>query len=284
MLTLVTRFFEVGPGHPAGWRVYNERALQTDGTIGGSMALRSAAVPFACAVVLLLGSTAATASATRSPALVTSASASMALTDEGFAPPDAPVWHVSWGPATDETGSPLSRARLADSGLRGEFDVNLEAAAQARPRPMAVEYSRAYEIRRTIHKWASVATIPLFAAEFAVGQSLYNNTSSSDSKRGLHSALAGGIAGLFAVNSVTGVWNLWEGRKDLNGRTRRLVHGILMLAADAGFVATGATAPDGEHGRSGVLDTSGRSRHRAIALTSMGTALASYLMMLFWRD
>ena len=53
-------------------------------------------------------------------------------------------------------------------------------------------------------------------------------------------------AALFAVNTVTGVWNLSEGRKDPNHRTKRMVHGILMAVADAGFVATGVMTPDSE--------------------------------------
>lgn len=190
------------------------------------------------------------------------------------------VWRVSWLPGAPPRPAPHHGAIVLSPAA---FD---ETAVQARPRPVAFEYSRGYELRRRIHTWASVATLPLFAAEFAVGQSLYNGTSSSDGKRSAHAALAGGIAGLFAANSVTGVWNLWEGRKDPNGRTKRIVHGLLMLAADAGFVATGATAPEGEEGehRYRPVDSNGRARHRTIALTSMGTALGSYLMMLLWRD
>jgi|WetSurMetagenome_2_1015567.scaffolds.fasta_scaffold48430_2 hypothetical protein len=233
--------------------------------------------------LLAVGPAGAAAADSSESAASWSVSPVVRLNDDGFAPAEAPVWRVSWQvPVNDAVERPLRLRSAFDDPAFAATDST--GAAQSRPRPVAVEYSHAYEVRRTIHKWASIATVPLFAAEFAVGQSLYNNTSGSDSKRGLHSALAGSIAGLFAVNSVTGVWNLWEGRKDPNGRTRRVLHGILMLAADAGFVATGATAPDGEHGRNGTIDTSGRSRHRAIALTSMGTALASYLMMLLWRD
>ena len=46
-------------------------------------------------------------------------------------------------------------------------------------------------------------------------------------------SLAAGVAVLFGVNTVTGVWNLWEGSRNPSGRTKRLVHGILMLCADA---------------------------------------------------
>jgi hypothetical protein len=74
------------------------------------------------------------------------------------------------------------------------------------------------------------------------------------------------------------VWNLWEARHDPNGRRRRLIHGIAMLGADAGFVATGLTAP-GHEGEGG----GDRSLHRSLAITSMGVAAGSYVYMLLTR-
>ena len=89
-----------------------------------------------------------------------------------------------------------------------------------------------------------------------------------------HGPLAAGVAGLFAVNTVTGGWNLWEGRRDPEGRTRRTVHGALMLLADAGFAATGMLAEDAE-------ESSGRrDLHRTVALSSMAVSLLSYAVML----
>ncbi len=146
-------------------------------------------------------------------------------------------------------------------------------------RNRAVRYSDLYYTRLTIHKYASYLTVPLFAAEYVVGQSLYNS-GGDGGNRGLHSGLAAGIAGLFAVNTVTGVWNLIESRHEKAGRTRRWVHGLLMLTADAGFVVTGATAPDDDEGGGGA----GRSTHRAVAISSMGVALISYGMMWLWKD
>lgn len=75
------------------------------------------------------------------------------------------------------------------------------------------------------------------------------------------------------------MWNLWEGRNDPNNRTRRVVHSILMLGADAGFLATASLAPDDDEG--GV--TGDRSAHRNMAITSMGIAAASYVYMLVTR-
>ncbi|HZJ33725.1 MAG TPA: hypothetical protein VFD21_19270 [Vicinamibacterales bacterium] len=148
----------------------------------------------------------------------------------------------------------------------------------ASPRPtVAAEYSDAYVKRRKIHLYASFATAPLFVAQYIVGQKLYDD-GGSDGQRGAHSALGVGIGALFGVNTVTGVWNLWEARHDPNGRRRRLIHGLSMLGADAGFVATGLLAPGDEGG-----DQGSRSAHRTVALTSMGVAAGSYVYMLLTR-
>lgn len=156
------------------------------------------------------------------------------------------------------------------------------APAQTPPtRPKAIAYSDAYVLRRKIHKYASIATLPLFVGEFAIGQKLYNGNR-SESWRSAHSGLATGVAVLFGVNSVTGVWNLWEGRKNPTGRSKRMIHGILMLGADAGFVATAALAPHEREG--GQVQSTGRgSTHRTVALSSMGVAVFSYVYMLIAR-
>ena len=152
-----------------------------------------------------------------------------------------------------------------------------EPAAADQARTQAFQYSEAYNTRRKIHMMASYATIPLFVGQYIAGQKLYNGEG-GDTAKSVHGVLAGSVAALFAINSVTGVWNMWEARGDPNGKTRRLVHGTLMLAADAGFVATGMLAPD-EHGGDG----SSQSTHRTVALTSMGVAAASYVYMLVTR-
>jgi len=150
------------------------------------------------------------------------------------------------------------------------------------PPPAVIEYSDAYRTRAKIHKIASFATLPLFAAEGVVGQKLYNariNQEDTSTLKSTHLALAGGIGGLFGVNTVTGLWNLIESRHDPNHRTIKVVHGVLMLGADAGFLATAATGPGREGGFTN--ETGGPSTHRAIAFTSIGAATAGYLIMLF---
>ena len=158
------------------------------------------------------------------------------------------------------------------------------APATPAPRPKAFEYSDGYRTRLKVHKYASYAMLPLFVAQYAVGQKLYDGTG-SDTTRTVHGVLAASTAALFAVNTVTGVWNMAESRKDPNHRTKRTIHGVLMLVADAGFVATGVMTPhherefeDGSFGSSS--NGTSASTHRSIALASMGVATAAYLMML----
>lgn len=153
-----------------------------------------------------------------------------------------------------------------------------EPAADLEQRPMAFTYSEAYNTRRKIHMLASYLTVPLFVTQYVVGQKLYDGTGGSDSKS-LHGAMTAGIAALFAINTVTGGWNLWEGRKDPNGGSRRWIHSLLMFGAEAGFVATGALAPDDDEGGG----SSNRSTHRNVATGSMGLAAASYVYMLVTR-
>lgn len=142
-------------------------------------------------------------------------------------------------------------------------------------RPRSFEYSDAYGTRLTIHKIASYAMIPLFAAQYAAGDQLMRKGRDAPQwARSSHGALATGVAALFTVNTITGGWNLVEARHDPEGRTRRTVHGLLMLVADAGFTATGLLANRAEN------DAGARNLHRTLALGSMGTALLSYAIML----
>ena len=155
------------------------------------------------------------------------------------------------------------------------------ASQQPAVHPAAIDYGHGYEVRAKIHKYASYTTLPLFGAQIIVGQKLRNELDRGEDTHGslktAHTALATGIVGLFAVNSVTGVWNLVESRKDPSNSKLRLAHSIMMLGADAGFVATSAITPGHENvGASGE----GHGPHRTIALTSIGVATASYLMML----
>lgn len=162
------------------------------------------------------------------------------------------------------------------------FDVlNQSVTQEVQPgtaRQKAFVYSDAYRTRLKIHRYASFATLPLFAAQAIVGQSLATNP--TDAKRTTHMILASSIGGLFAVNGVTGVWNLIEARHDPNRHTLRTVHGVLMLAASGLFFATAVTAPGSEFqsGEDGSLGV-----HRGLAISSIGIATTAYLIMLFGK-
>ena len=172
-----------------------------------------------------------------------------------------------------------SMARAQDGASSQQPDDQAAQSTQS-ARPKAIEYSDGYEMRAKIHRYASWATLPLFATEFALGQSIYTDPNARTSgKKNAHIAVGTGITGLFAVNSVTGIWNLWESRHDPAHHKLKLVHGILMLGADAGFVTTFASGP-GSHLSDANLDSQ-KQKHRAIALTSIGVATGSYLLMLF---
>ena len=188
------------------------------------------------------------------------------------AQPKHDPWHVDWLSNGDDAAPVISPGRLIVSPIVFEQATQPTHAA-------AIQHSDAYLLRAKIHRYASFATLPLFATELALGASIYNGAGEGDWKKGLHGAVGGTIVGLFAVNSVTGVWNLVEGRSD-PGRGKRLLHGLLMLAADAGFAATAMTAPS-EHERGGGSFTSDRALHRNLAIASIGAGTTGYLLMLF---
>jgi hypothetical protein len=209
-------------------------------------------------------------------------------TSASAAPSDP--WAVDWLAPNSESGLRASLPAVptfSSAGLfpaveparpsversRALFLDSPQEAAQTRPR--AIEYSHGYEVRRKVHVYASLAMIPLFVTQGILGAKLYNEP--TDGVRSAHKAVAWTIAGLFGVNTVTGLWNLKEGWKNPEHRKIRLTHGLLMLGADAGFLATALTAPNRE-GTSGD-----RSTHRAVAITAIAAATTGYLVMIFGR-
>ncbi len=148
-------------------------------------------------------------------------------------------------------------------------------------RPHAVEYSEGYGNRLAIHRIASYTELPLFAAEYVLGQKLLNDergtgTAPSGLKTA-HKVVAGGLGVLFAVNTVTGVWNFIEARHDPNDRTRRTIHALSMLVADGGFLWTASLA------HAARRTDAGANRHRNAAIASISVATASTLMMWLWK-
>jgi hypothetical protein len=193
----------------------------------------------------------------------------LAAADTGAAPPPA-------GPAAPADAFAQARWAPGLAAPEPAASPSLPAPADTTPaRPRAFEYSDAYGTRLAIHRVASYAMIPLFAAQYVTGDQLMRKGAAAPQwARSAHGPLAAGVATLFAVNTITGGWNLVEARHDPEGRTRRTLHGVLMLAADAGFTATGLLANRAEN------DQGARDLHRAVALGSIGTSLLSYAIML----
>lgn len=174
------------------------------------------------------------------------------------------------GPSTTGADS-VPSCRVGSS-----VDCRLEVDTMPRRRPRAVEVSDAYEVRLRIHRYASYAMIPLFVVQTVAGNQLYQTGGGDPSwAKSMHDIGAGGLAALFTINTVTGVWNLWESRDVSEGRTARLLHSALMLASDAGFTYAGVKlGPDARN------SAARRDEHRRVAYISMGGALAGYAVML----
>lgn len=154
----------------------------------------------------------------------------------------------------------------------------LLAADTVRRRPRAVEISDAYAMRLRIHRYASYTMIPLFAIQSVAGNQLYQADKSGAEKpawaKGTHVAGAVGLATLFTVNTVTGVWNLWESRGNETGRTKRWIHSILLLASDAAFTYSGISAGNTKESQQT------RDNHKNVSYAGMASALVGYAVML----
>ena len=174
----------------------------------------------------------------------------------------------------DTTPMPDSVSRI--SQRRPDIPVSIESDT-IRRRARAVEYSDAYAIRLTIHRIGSYTMLPLFGAEYALGQNLLNDSRPPSWIRSTHAGTALGLGALFRVNTVTGVWNLWDARHDPAGRTRRIIHVSLMLASDAGFATTGVLGGSAHSVNDNRL-------HRNFAIGSMALAAAGTAMMWLWKD
>jgi len=180
---------------------------------------------------------------------------------------------------------PLAPCPLLDPGNQLRPDTAVLGVAHddtVHRRVKAVEVSDAYELRLRVHRYASYATIPLFVAQSIAGNQLMQADKSGAAKpgwaKGVHGAGAAGLGVLFTVNTVTGAWNLWDSRHNDVGRTKRIVHSVLLLAADGGFALAGASGGDDT-----AQSQSSRNNHRDIAYVSMGTALVGYAVMLVGR-
>ena len=109
----------------------------------------------------------------------------------------------------------------------------------------------------------------------------YHVFATTDGHKALHRGLAWGIGGLFLANTVTGVPNLLQERRDPHKSDRTLIHGVLMLVADAGFLATALTRPNSRSAEGLQIYTPKKNQHLTIAYASISVASLGYLLMLF---
>ena len=184
------------------------------------------------------------------------------------------------GPADTTRVVPDSAPATIPSRLELPVSLQLEADTTPRRRRKSIEVSEWYERRLRIHRYGAYATIPLFVFQAAAGNELYQKGSGADGwARNGHRIGATGLATVFGVNTVTGLWNLWDSRAVPQGRTRRTIHTLLMLASDAGFAYAGIKlSEDAEE------SLNARRKHRNTAYASMGVAVTGAGMMLLWRD
>ncbi len=144
-----------------------------------------------------------------------------------------------------------------------------------RVRVRAIQVSDWYARRLLIHRIGAAAIVPLFALQSIAGAKLYAHPIDSPWwVLPTHRATAAAIGTVFLVNTVTGVWNLWDSRDVADHRTLRTVHAISMLTADAGFTYAGAFLS-----RPARNDLNKRALHREIAISSMSLSLVSAAAM-----
>jgi hypothetical protein len=148
-----------------------------------------------------------------------------------------------------------------------------------RRRAHAVEVSEWYGRRLTIHRTLSYAMLPVFASQYIAGTKLYNAQKAGASPapswaRPVHKAGAYTVAGIFGVNTVTGVWNLWDSRHTPEHRWLRYTHSVIMLGSDAAFAYTGIKLS-----QDAKQSFEKRDQHRKVALWAIGFSTASGVAM-----
>jgi hypothetical protein len=182
------------------------------------------------------------------------------------APPTATVERAAVFAAALDTVNPL-HARLT-------FPTDTPRA-----RPRVIEVSDWYSRRLTIHRYTAYGTIPVFTAQWIAGTKLYNEGRAAPTwAKTVHRAGATALAGMFTVNTVTGLWNWWDSRMLAQGRVLRTVHVFSMLTADAAFTYAGAKLSN-----EAETDASKRRLHRTVALSAMGLTAISGTAMKLWN-
>ena len=181
---------------------------------------------------------------------------------------------------------PADTGELAPSdSVAGPVRSVLVAAVRAADdtiprRRRSIEVSDWYERRFRLHRYGAYAVYPLFALQAVAGTQLYDDPRNGPAwaKDGMRYG-ATALAAVFASNSVTGLWNLWDSRSVPQGRTRRTVHALLMLTSDFGFSYAGSKLADEAEN-----SVDRRRDHRTWAYGSMATSLAAIGIMKLWPE
>jgi hypothetical protein len=167
-----------------------------------------------------------------------------------------------------DTLSKVSSRSGPDSGAAG---LRIQGDTIRPKRRRAVEVSEWYSRRLTIHRYTAYATIPVFALQYAAGNELYTKGASAPTwAKTMHRVGATSLAGMFTINTVTGVWNWWDSRSAPQGRVLRTLHALTMLGTDAAFTYAGAKLSNEAEN-----STDKRKLHREVALISIGVSVAS---------
>ncbi len=184
--------------------------------------------------------------------------------------PARPSWVI------DTTVTVGVQTGLADTSI-----LKLERIPTDTPhaRVRAVEISDWYERRLTIHRYVAYGTIPVFAAQWLAGQQLLDKSRDAPTwAKTTHRVGATMLAGMFTVNTVTGLWNWWDSRAVPQNRVLRTVHAFSMIACDAAFSYTGAKLSN-----EAETSNSARQLHHQVALISMGVTVVSGAAMKIWN-
>lgn len=195
----------------------------------------------------------------------------------GTALPAGPDTALFRAPVVDTlfkvSSRPVSRGALDVATLGADDDTI------PRRRRKSVNVSEWYSRRLTVHRYIAYSTLPVFALQYAAGTQLYDKGAGAPTwAKTMHRVGATALAGMFTVNTVTGVWNWWDSRSVEQNRVLRTVHALTMLGTDFAFSYTGAKL-------SNEAENSADKRrlHREVALVSIGVTVASGLAMKIWN-
>lgn len=194
-----------------------------------------------------------------------------------------PVAVIDTAPAPATVAAETTTASMAGyiidwNALKGTASGTIDTA-RTRTRTRLVEYSGFYRSRLKLHRILSYTMIPLFIGSYLTGEEiLKNRTNPPKWAATLHKPFAYATGAVFTVNTVTGLWNLWDGRKNPEGQVKRTIHSLLFMAATAGFTYAGTSLAHDAKNRDDR-----NHFHKTIAMASMGVSVLSWGMMAFFK-